>query len=180
MLLAGAWFLAPRNYEGGFLGWMLTVGGVAYVGLLASHLGLLRQAPDGAWWVLVAFVITWAYDTGAYIAGSTVGSRPFMHHVSPKKTLEGVIGGLIVSTAAGLLAVPWVHLSAIEALGLGLAGGVVAQTGDLIESMMKRQTGVKDSGTIIPGHGGLLDRIDSLLFVAALTYYAARVTGHAA
>jgi phosphatidate cytidylyltransferase len=103
-----------------------------------------------------------------------------MAHVSPKKTLEGVCGGLVCSAAAGLIAVPAVNLLWWQALALGVAGGIAAQTGDLFESMLKRQTGVKDSGTLIPGHGGLLDRIDGLLFVAPLVYYVALLTGHAA
>jgi phosphatidate cytidylyltransferase len=179
-MLAGAWFLVPANYEHGALGWILTLAGVAYIGLLAAHLGLLRQAHDGAWWVLVALLITWGYDTGAYFTGSAIGRHAFMHHVSPSKTVEGVVGGLVLSTAVALIAVPGVHLTVPQALLLGLLGGAVAQTGDLVESMLKRQTGVKDSGTLIPGHGGVLDRVDSLLFVAAFTYYMARVTGHAA
>jgi phosphatidate cytidylyltransferase len=178
-VLAGAWFLLPANYTNAALRWVFTIAGVAYIGLLAAHLGLLRQAHDGAWWVLLALVVTWAYDTGAYFTGSAIGRHPFMHHVSPSKTLEGVGGGLVVSTAVALIAVPTVHLDVPQALVLGLLGGAVAQTGDLVESMLKRQTGVKDSGTLIPGHGGVLDRIDSLLFVAAFTYYVARVTGHA-
>ena len=103
-----------------------------------------------------------------------------MHHVSPKKTLEGVIGGLITAGIAGLVCVPSLLLLPWQGLLLGILGGIVGQAGDLVESMIKRQSGVKDSGTIIPGHGGLLDRIDSLLFVGPLVYYAARVTGHAA
>lgn len=179
-MLAGTWFLLTGNYHRGFLRFVLTVGGILYVGLLLAHLGLLRQAPNGAWWVVLVFVITWSYDTGAYVSGRTVGKRPFMQHVSPKKTREGVLGGLAAASIAGLLAVPSLGLFPWQAVLLGLLGGAVAQAGDLVESMMKRETGVKESGTIMPGHGGLLDRIDSLLFVGPLVYYAARATGHAA
>lgn len=178
--LAGAWYLIPFVYEFGLRGLLATVGGVAYVGLLLGHLSLLRGLGHGAWWVLIALLLNWAYDTGAYVAGSLVGKRPFMHHVSSKKTLEGVGGGLLLSTVTGLAAVPTLGLLLWQGLALGLAVGLVAQTGDLVESMIKRHVGVKDSGTIIPGHGGMLDRIDSLLFTAALTYYAAALFGYAA
>jgi phosphatidate cytidylyltransferase len=102
-----------------------------------------------------------------------------MSHVSPSKTVEGVGGGLFLAGVAGLVAVPTLGLDPVVALVLGVITGAVAQTGDLIESKMKRQTGVKDTGTIIPGHGGLLDRIDSLLFTATLGYYAAVILGYA-
>jgi phosphatidate cytidylyltransferase len=178
-VLGGVWFLSRRNFERGLIGWVMTLGGIAYSGVLLAHLGLLRQAGHGAWWVAIALLITWSYDTGAYFAGSSVGRRPFMKRVSPSKTLEGVMGGLAASSFVGLVAVPAVGLLFWQALLLGALGGAVAQIGDLVESMMKRQTGVKDSGTMIPGHGGLLDRIDSLLFVAPLVYYVALLTGHA-
>jgi phosphatidate cytidylyltransferase len=151
-----------------------------YVGLLLAHLGLLRSYRDGAWWVFAALLTTWLYDIGAYVTGRTVGKRPFMRHISPKKTVEGVAGGLALSTLAGLATVPTVGLRVWQALLLGLLAGVAAQIGDLVESMIKRQAGVKDSGAIFPGHGGVLDRIDSLLFSGALIAYLALLFGYAA
>lgn len=178
--LAGCFLLAPGQFESPAFGrWALTVAGTAYVGVLLAHLALLRGARDGAWWVALVLVITWAYDTGAYFAGRAVGRHSFMRHVSPSKTVEGVVGGLVLAGAAGLLGIRFVGLSAPVALVFGLVTGVVAQAGDLIESMFKRKTGVKDSGSIIPGHGGLLDRIDSLLFTGAVGYYAAVLLGYA-
>lgn len=177
---AGAWYLVPAVYQTGLGGWLTTVAGATYVGLLLGHLTLLRSARDGAWWILAALLMTWAYDTGAYFAGTYLGRRPFMHHVSPKKTVEGVAGGLALSAIAGLVIVPTIGVEFWKALLLGLAAGAVCQTGDLVESMLKRQVGVKDSGTLMPGHGGLLDRIDGLLFTGALTYYAAALLGYAA
>lgn len=176
--VGGIYLLRPL-YQRAFLNWALTLLPVLYVGIMLGHLSLLREARQGAWWVFVVFVITWAYDTGAYFAGSKVGKRPFMQHISPKKTLEGVTGGLILAAVAGFVAIPAIGLAAWQAPLLGLALGAAAQAGDLLESMIKRQTGVKDSGALIPGHGGLLDRIDSLLVTGAVAYYAAALLGYA-
>jgi phosphatidate cytidylyltransferase len=173
-----AYYLSPRSYAGGLVNWLLTLAPVLYVGLLLGHVSLLRQLGHGAWWVFCVLVVTRAYDTGAYFAGSFFGRRPFMRHVSPSKTLEGVAGGLLFSTVAGFVFMPGVGLAVWQAPALGLALGVAAQAGDLVESMLKRQTGVKDSGSIVPGHGGLLDRIDSLLFTGVLTYYVAALLGY--
>lgn len=175
----GSIYLIRPLYPRAFLNWVLTLVPVLYVGIMLGHLSLLREVRHGAWWVFVALVITWAYDTGAYFAGSRMGKRPFMHHVSPNKTVEGVAGGLVLAALAGLLAVPTVGIAVWQAPLLGLALGIAAQAGDLLESMIKRQTGVKDSGTLIPGHGGLLDRIDSLLVTGAVAYYAAALLGYA-
>lgn len=175
----GSMYLVRPLYPRAFLNWVLTLLPLVYVGIMLGHLSLLREVRDGAWWVLVVLVITWAYDTGAYFAGSRVGKRPFMHHVSPNKTIEGVAGGLLLGTLAGLLAAPTIRIAVWQALLLGLALGISAQAGDLLESMIKRQTGVKDSGALIPGHGGVLDRIDSLLVTGAVAYYAAALLGYA-
>lgn len=162
------------------LDWALTVAGCTYVGLLLGQLTLLRGWERGAWWVLLVLLMTWAYDTGAYFGGKLFGRRPFMQHISARKTVEGVQGGLLLSTLAGLAGVPALGLQVLHALVLGLVCGVAAQTGDLIESMIKRQTGAKDSGSIMPGHGGLLDRIDSLLLTGVVVVYAARAFGYGA
>lgn len=177
--ISGASYLLPGGGKSSLGGWMATVVGMLYVALLLGHLSWLRTDRLGAWWVFTALVATWAYDTGAYFAGRSFGKHAFMHHISPSKTREGVIGGLVLCTLAGLVAVPTIHLSPWQALLLGFAIGVAAQIGDLVESMLKRQTGVKDSGTIIPGHGGVLDRIDSLLFTGTLTAWAALAFGYA-
>lgn len=179
LAMSGSAVLLPARFRSGLLSWAVTVVAVLYVGLLLGHLSLLRGMRDGAWWVLDTLVITWAYDTGAYFAGSLLGKRPFMSHISPKKTVEGVVGGVCLSALAGLLAVPTTGLAPWQASLLGLALAVAAQAGDLVESMVKRQTGVKDSGALVPGHGGILDRIDSLLFTAPLAAYAALLLGYA-
>lgn len=180
LVVAGCSVLRSGNDSKRLLDWTLTVVGSVYVGLLLGQLSLLRTWPNGAWWVALVFLITWGYDTGAYVSGRLFGSRPFMAHISAKKTVEGVEGGLIVSSLAGCVGVPALGISLWQGLLIGFLGGAAAQAGDLVESMIKRQTGAKDSGTMIPGHGGLLDRIDSLLFTAVVVVYAARVVGYGA
>jgi phosphatidate cytidylyltransferase len=176
--LAAARYLLPPARPGVIPDWAVTVAGALYVGLLLGHVGLLRQLARGAWWIALVLIVTWAYDTGAYLSGRRWGRTPFMAHISPKKTLEGVIGGLVVATVCGLAAIWMVHLTWWQGLVFGILGGAIGQTGDLIESMIKRQVGVKDSGSIMPGHGGLLDRIDSLLLTGVFGYYAAALVGH--
>lgn len=177
-LTAGAIYLSPTLYSRGLDGWLATLGGALYVGVLLGHLSLLRQLHAGAWWVFGALLMTWAYDTGAYLVGSQIGRRPFMQHISSRKTVEGVMGGLVLSGVAAFVLVPTVGVAAPVALALGLFVGAVAQAGDLVESMFKRRASVKDSGGIIPGHGGMLDRIDALLFTSAVTFYAAALLGY--
>ncbi|MGH2447559.1 MAG: phosphatidate cytidylyltransferase [Chloroflexota bacterium] len=159
--------------------WYLSVIPVLYVGVTLGHLIALREARDGAWWVLVILVITWAYDSGAYLVGSTVGKHGFMRHVSASKTVEGLGGGLVLAAIAGLLAHPTIGLAWWQGASLGLFGGIATQAGDLLESMIKRQAGVKDAGSILPGHGGMLDRVDGLLLSGVLAYYAAMALGYA-
>lgn len=177
--VCGAYSLRPGVHQRGLPGWTAGIAGPLYVGLLLGHLHALRHVRDGAWWVFLVLIMTWAYDTGAFGAGRLWGRTGFMRHISPSKTREGVLGGLVLAGLSGLAGVPTVGLSVPVALMVGVLTGVVAQAGDLVESMFKRQTGVKDSGAILPGHGGLLDRIDSLLFTGALGFYVAMVLGYA-
>ncbi|GAC1445564.1 MAG: phosphatidate cytidylyltransferase [Chloroflexota bacterium] len=176
--LSGAVYMSPRGYSAGLASWGLTIMAAVYVGLFFGHLALLRHAREGAWWIFLVLIMTWAYDTGAYAAGRLFGRHGFMRHVSPSKTVEGVVGGLVFSSLAALIAVPSLGIEPWKAILLGLATGVVAQLGDLCESVIKRQCGAKDSGTIIPGHGGLLDRVDSLLFTGTFCFYAAALFGY--
>jgi phosphatidate cytidylyltransferase len=181
----------PRR---GFLTWAGTSFGVAYVGLLApfiaavGHLappggaattavGLLR-IPSGVAWVLMLLLVVWGYDTGAYLTGRWLGRRRLIENISPSKTVEGLAGGLVLATVAAGIGSALVGLQAWQPLVIGPLLGLVAQAGDLAESMLKRSAGRKESGFLIPGHGGILDRIDSFLFAApVLVAYALLVTG---
>lgn len=159
----------------------VTIFGVFYVAWLGSHLILLRELPHlkgldyslGFSFVIVVFALTWCYDTGAFFIGSKFGKHRIFPRVSPGKTLEGAIGGIVFSIIGSLVA-RWLvapYLGIIQAVGLALISSVVGQLGDLVESMIKRDVKIKDASTTIPGHGGALDRFDSLLFTAPLIYY---------
>ena len=158
----------PRSVSIVALSWL-------YCGLLIASLVGLRLRFDFAW-VIVAFVVSWANDTFAYFAGHAFGKHKMYERISPKKTWEGFAGGL-AGSVVGAFAVLWLlqpkGLTPAGAIVVGLGAGVLGPLGDLAESMVKRAAGVKDSGTIIPGHGGLLDRIDALLFVSPWAYVCA-------
>lgn len=147
--------------------------GVLYVGFPLSTVVSTRSLPAGAFLVLFLAAVTWASDTGAYYAGTLFGKHPLLPSVSPKKTVEGVLGGLALAIGAALLAQWWFaqQLSSSDALILAVLLTGTGLLGDLFESVIKRRMGVKDSGGILPGHGGMLDRLDSLLFTAPTFYY---------
>lgn len=145
-----------------------------YVGFLLPHAVSLRALPGGDRWVFLAIAGAMAADTGGYFAGRSLGKTPLAPRISPKKTVEGAVGGLVGSTLmAGfvLVVLPPPGYDLVVAMIAGPTIGIVSQAGDLIESMLKRVYGAKDSGWIIPGHGGILDRIDSLVLPLVFTYY---------
>ena len=162
MLQRGPIEQAPRSAGLGALAW-------GYAGLLPAAVVALRVREDAGWqWVVLLFVVTWANDTLAYFTGRFLGKRPLAPRISPKKTWEGFWGGA-AGSVLGALAVKFLllpDLPVAAAVGVGAGAAVLGPLGDLSESMLKRAAGVKDSGKIIPGHGGLLDRIDAVLFVA--------------
>jgi phosphatidate cytidylyltransferase len=147
--------------------------GLAYIGYAMGCLYLLRLVPDGPHWIFLVLAATWAGDSAAFFAGSRFGRRRLAPTLSPKKTWAGAVGGLLGSVAGGLVISPSfpggvsLPLVALFCAAVGLAG----QVGDLFESLWKRAKGIKDSGTLIPGHGGILDRIDSLLLGIPVGYH---------
>jgi phosphatidate cytidylyltransferase len=156
----------------------LLVLGVLYVGFFVPHIALLRDQPDGWRWVLFTVYTAMGSDSGAYFAGRAWGRRKLLPAVSPSKTVEGALGGFAGAVVIALLCrlVFFPQLGAGETVGLALAIAALAALGDLCESAIKRAFGAKDSGWIIPGHGGILDRLDSLLFPFVFAYYYYAVT----
>ncbi|TEU01447.1 MAG: phosphatidate cytidylyltransferase, partial [Dehalococcoidia bacterium] len=148
------------------------LGGLIYVGFLGSHLVFLRDAPNGRDWVLLALLATFATDTSSYFVGRLIGRTKITPALSPGKTLEGSLGGFAGGVAAVLL-LNWAldTGAGAEIIPLALLLPALAQMGDLAESLIKRGAGVKDASRVIPGHGGFLDRLDSLLFTVPLVYY---------
>lgn len=152
--------------------WALTFAGALYVGWLGAFPILVRALPNGLVWTAIALLTVWATDAGAYLVGTQIGRHGFFTSISPKKTWEGAIGGWIAATLTMLvLGSLFAGLAPLQSLLFGFGLGVAGTFGDLAESLLKRQTGVKDSGNLVPGHGGLLDRIDSVLFAAVFAYY---------
>jgi phosphatidate cytidylyltransferase len=147
--------------------------GVLYVGGLVVTLPLMhRDLPDGPLWVVLAIAVTFSNDTGAYVTGRTLGRHKLAPAISPGKTVEGAVGGLVAGVLLTFVAratfLP--ALTIADCLAIGVVAGVLGPCGDLTESMIKRAVGAKDSGRVIPGHGGILDRIDALMFVGAYVY----------
>lgn len=175
----------PRD---GLATWVTTVFGALYAAQLGFLVRLGQAAPvlpDGAplqglgaerSWILLLVLGVWAYDTGAYAVGRRFGRRRFLTHISPSKTYAGLVGGVVSATVVAGLLLWGVGQPILGALVLGPLVGLAAQAGDLAESMLKRAAGAKDSGTRIPGHGGILDRVDSFLVAApAVTLYVLAV-----
>jgi len=157
--------------------WLTTL---FYVGVLFTSLALLKRLNLQGDWVVLAMTTSWFADTGAYFTGRALGGPKIYPAVSPKKTVSGAAGGLLASAGAGVLAKLWYmpQLGWLDVALLCIPGGILGQVGDFAESMLKRSFGVKDSGTILPGHGGVLDRVDALMFVSAYFYvYATFVFG---
>jgi phosphatidate cytidylyltransferase len=153
----------------------LTVLAGVYISFPLAYMILLRRLPGGAgtYYFFFLTVVTWANDTFAYFGGLLLGRHHLAPAISPHKTIEGSICGLIASILAALIFAKFLSHSPWVSMGLGLVLGLLGQGGDLFESLLKRDLGVKDSGAFLPGHGGMLDRFDSLLLAAPALYYIA-------
>ena len=147
--------------------------GVMYVPLLMSHFILIRQESEGIRWIFFILVLAFSGDIAAYYVGKGMGRRKLLPEVSPGKTVEGTIG-LFAGSIIGCILFRQLFfpmLPVLHTVILGLVGSVAGQLGDLCESALKRTAGVKDSGTLLPGHGGILDRLDCLMFITPFVYY---------
>ncbi|MDE2639368.1 MAG: CDP-archaeol synthase, partial [Chloroflexota bacterium] len=149
------------------------LGALVYIGWLGSFIVLLRELPQGEEWLLLAVAAGMATDTGAFAVGKLLGRRPMAPRISPRKTIEGGVGGLLVGFAAVLLInlLPDLQIAVWKMVLLGIALPLMATAGDLAESVIKRALDVKDFSQLVPGHGGVLDRLDSLLFVVPTVYF---------
>jgi phosphatidate cytidylyltransferase len=193
LLIPFPWLFFRKKLDGAMIDWALTLAISIYVGWSMSFFLLLRgdqpgtfssagnpwiDFPRGGWWLVVILLGVWGFDSAAFFTGRYLGRHKLAPHISPGKTWEGVVGGLVLSVMAALLfavvplGLPWYY-----AVLLGFLIGVAAMLGDLAESLIKRQTRVKDSGQIVPGHGGMLDRMDSLLFAVVVVYIFALLVG---
>lgn len=172
------WYLSSRSHEKALTNIAVSMLGVLYIPLLGSFAGLLISRPDGAGVTIVALGSAAIYDVYAYAAGSRWGKTPLAPSISPKKTREGAavatVGIIVTAVVVAPLLGPWSH---VQALLVGVFASIFSPLGDLAESMLKRDLGIKDSGTIIPGHGGALDRIDAILFTAPAVYLSLRIFG---
>ena len=155
----------------------LAITGALYCGLLLSALIPLRGLDRGFWWIFLALTVTWANDTSAYFAGRFFGKRKLYPRISPSKTWEGFLGGALGSIVGAVVVQHFFldHIPVLGAVIIGAGAAVLGPLGDLSESMLKRAFGAKDSGKLMPGHGGLLDRVDALLFNAPFVLLCARL-----
>lgn len=172
LLLAAAITMVTGEAVGAALGFFLTLWVAWPLGLLSalSHFGALV--------VLATLGVVWADDVAAYLVGSAIGRHPFAPLVSPGKTWEGSVAGLLAAVLVAILGHGWFGVGVGEAAVLGVVTGIFAQAGDLFESSLKRKAALKDSGAFLPGHGGVLDRLDAVLFGVIAVYYFLTLRGH--
>lgn len=179
--LAASMIIVAFAYEiftrkSGVNGVVHTIFGFTYVSYMLSHIILVNSLPNGAILVWLPFVTAWFTDSAAYFTGVTIGKHKLFPSISPKKTIEGYIGGLIgsglLTTAFGLFVSRYdSSIGLVNFIVIGLVCAVASELGDLVSSYIKRYTGIKDFGNLIPGHGGILDRFDSILFTAPVVYF---------
>ena len=175
VVLSLLWLLLRPQKEMAFIGWAWTIAGILYVGWLLSYFVALRGLDDGRNWVFFALFTTFGSDTTAFFVGRALGRHHLAPGISPGKTWEGTIAGILGAIIVSLLFTLPTPLSLPlgygQAILLGLLVSIFGQLGDLAESLLKRNMGVKDSGKQLPGHGGFLDRIDSVVFAGVVVYY---------
>jgi phosphatidate cytidylyltransferase len=157
--------LFKKDYSNVLAEISITIFGSIYLGYLFSFILKIKDLPNGNYFLISLLIITWANDIGAYLIGTRFGKN------KPKKTIEGSIGGTIFTIATAFALKNWLNLTFNDLICLGLIIAIIAQLGDLFESVLKRGSGIKDSGTLIPGQGGILDCLDSLIFTAPVFYY---------
>lgn len=176
VLLSSTAFALTREPREGVEAWLWSIAGVLYFGALAAHFVLLREAGNGRDWLFFVLLTVWITDTGAYAVGSAIGRRRLAPAISPGKTVEGAVGSFVTGFVAvfGLNEAFGLDLAVEHRVALGLILPPVILLGDLAESALKRSLGVKDSSSLVPGHGGIADRLDSLLFAAPVVYYYLR------
>jgi phosphatidate cytidylyltransferase len=168
---------SPRPVQGAMEDIAVTILGIFYVAFLFSFQVAVRMFLGGREWLVFLFFVIWASDIGAYSIGISLGRHRLYEKISPKKSIEGLAGALAGAAGMALVCRAWFMpvIGAAEAVGVALVLAVAGTIGDLAESLIKRSVGVKDSGTIIPGHGGILDRMDSMLFAAPVLYYYLKI-----
>ncbi len=160
-----------RSNSGAIADISTTIFGIFYISWFLSFLIKIRYLPNGIGLLAALLLITKSGDIGAYLVGMRLGKTPLIPRISPKKSVEGAIGGLIFSVLAALVSKPLLNLAYLHLIVIGIGLNILAQLGDLSESLMKRDCEVKDSGSILPGMGGFLDLMDSLLFTAPSFYF---------
>jgi phosphatidate cytidylyltransferase len=178
VVLSLIWLLLRREKERAFTDWAWTLAGILYIGWLLSYLVALRGLDGGRWgldggrnWVFLALATNFASDTAAFFVGRALGRHKLAPRISPGKTWEGTIAGVAGAIIVSLLFTLLIPIRYWQAIILGLLVSLFGQLGDLVESLLKRNMGVKDSGRLFPGHGGVLDRIDSVVFASVVVYY---------
>lgn len=171
LILSLLYMVLRQRVESSLGDWAVTWVPPLYVAFLASFLVSLRFLPAGDRWIYLVAGVTWATDVAAYFVGMAVGRRKFFPRISPRKTQEGALGGLIAGVACSALLAWLFGWDPLRFAAFGLLASIAAEAGDLAESLMKRQLQAKDASQLIPGHGGVLDRLDSLLFVGVVTYW---------
>lgn len=179
VVIPAIWMLFRRSREKALVGWAFTIAGILYIGWMMSWWVGLRNLELGKEWVFFGLFTTFANDTSAFFCGRTWGTKPLAPSISPAKTWQGAVAGGIATIVAAVILKAVFHLPSpyLQIALLGCLISIFAQLGDLLESLFKRNAGVKDSGKLLPGHGGILDRIDSLIFTGFVVYYWVLLTG---